>query len=173
MYPACDIQFPHSIASRRIRRWLLQRVQELNLLIQSRNWTKPDGLCHVQLTNSWHGAGSACRTGNKTSVFLIADIKISDGTRVPDSAANVHHLVARHGDRYLSRSVNIETVEGTTNDSTLTAVIEFPSRTALGAFAADPDYVPYGKARKAGSISNFHVIDDTDIAGAIDYLPAG
>ena len=40
-------------------------------------------------------------------------------------------------------------------------------------FAADPEYAPYGKARQAGSISNFIVIDDTDIAGTIPYLMAG
>lgn len=107
------------------------------------------------------------------SVFLIADIKVIDGGWVPAYAANVHHLVAKHGGRYLSRSGNIETVEGTAKDSTLIALIEFPSRTALAAFAADPEYAPYSKSRQAGSISSFHVIDDTDIAGAIDYLPAG
>ncbi len=107
------------------------------------------------------------------SVFLIADIKVTDGAWVPAYAANVHHLVAKHGGKYLSRSGNIETVEGAAKDSTLIALIEFPTRAALGAFAADPDYAAYGKSRQAGSISNFHVIDDTDIAGAIDYLPAG
>ena len=107
------------------------------------------------------------------SVYLIADIKVTDGAWVPDYAANVHHLVARHGGRYLSRSGNIETLEGATKDSTLIALIEFPSRAALGAFASDPAYAAYGKARQAGSISNFCVIDDTDIAGAIAYLPPG
>lgn len=107
------------------------------------------------------------------TVFLIADIKVTDGSWVPDYAANVHKLVEKHGGKYLSRSGNIETVEGTDKDSTLIAIIEFPSRSALGAFAADPAYAPFGKARQAGSISNFHVIDDTDIAGAIPYLVAG
>ena len=47
------------------------------------------------------------------------------------------------------------------------------SRAALDGFAADPDYAPFGSARQAGSVSNFHVIDDTDIAGTIPYLKAG
>ncbi|MEP1694960.1 MAG: DUF1330 domain-containing protein, partial [Paracoccaceae bacterium] len=58
-------------------------------------------------------------------------------------------------------------------DSTLIAILEFPTREALDSFAADPDYAPYGQARQSGSVSNFHVIDDTDIAGAIPYLKAG
>lgn len=106
------------------------------------------------------------------SVYLIADIKVTDDGWVPEYATNVHNLVEKHGGRYLSRSGNIETLEGTEKDSTLIALLEFPDRAALDAFVADPEYAPYGKARQAGSISNFHVIDDTDIAGAIPYLKA-
>lgn len=107
------------------------------------------------------------------SVYLIADIKITNDGWVPEYAANVHKLVEKHGGRYLSRSGNIETMEGSEKDSTLIAILEFPTREALDGFAADPEYAPYGQARQSGSVSNFHVIDDTDIAGAIPYLKAG
>ena len=107
------------------------------------------------------------------SVYLIADIKVTDDGWVPDYAAHVHKLVKRHGGRYLSRSGNIETLEGDAPDSTLIAILEFPDRAALDGFAADPEYAPYGTARQAGSVSRFRVIDDTDIAGAIPYLKAG
>ncbi len=107
------------------------------------------------------------------SVFLIADIKVTDDGWVPEYATNVHQLVEKHGGRYLSRSGNIETIEGKAKNSTLIAILEFPSRAALDGFAADPDYAPYGEARQSGSVSNFHVIDDTDIAGTIPYLKAG
>lgn len=107
------------------------------------------------------------------SVFLIADIKVSDDSWVPDYAGNVHKLVEKHGGKYLSRSGNIETMEGADKDSTLIAILEFPTREALDSFASDPDYAPFARARQAGSVSNFHVIDDTDIAGAIPYLKAG
>ena len=107
------------------------------------------------------------------SVYLIADIKVTNNGWVPEYAANVHKLVEKHGGRYLSRSGNIETLEGAAKDSTLIAILEFPNRNALNGFATDPDYAPYGQARQAGSVSNFHVIDDTDIAGAIPYLKAG
>jgi uncharacterized protein (DUF1330 family) len=107
------------------------------------------------------------------SVYLIADIKVTNDGWIPEYAANVHKLVEKHGGRYLSRSGNIDTIEGEEKDSTLIAILEFPSREALDQFAADPDYAPYGQARQSGSVSNFHVIDDTDIAGAIPYLKAG
>jgi len=107
------------------------------------------------------------------SVYLIAEIKITNDGWVPEYASNVHKLVEKHGGRYLSRSGNIETIEGTEKDSTLIAILEFPTRDALDSFAADPDYAPYGQARQAGSVSDFHIIDDTDIAGTIPYLKAG
>lgn len=106
------------------------------------------------------------------SVFLIADIKVTDDSWVPDYAANVHKLVERHGGKYLSRSGHIDTLEGAATDSTLIAILEFPNREALDGFAADPEYAPYGQARQAGSVSTFRVIDDTDITGAIPYLAA-
>ena len=107
------------------------------------------------------------------SVFLIADVLVTDDAWIPEYAANVHDLVDKHGGKYLSRSGNITMLEGETPESTLIALIEFPSIEAVHAFANDPDYEPYGKARQAGSVSRLRIIDDTDIAGAIPYLPAG
>lgn len=107
------------------------------------------------------------------SVYLIAEIEVTNDAWVPEYAAEVHELIARHGGRYLSRSGNIDEIEGESPDSTLIAIIEFPSRAALDAFASDPAYAPFGKARQSGSVSRFRVIDDTDIAGTIPYLKAG
>ena len=42
---------------------------------------------------------------------------------------------------------------------------------AVQAFADDPAYSKFSQARQAGSVSRFHVIDDTDLAGTIPYLP--
>jgi uncharacterized protein (DUF1330 family) len=106
-------------------------------------------------------------------VYLIADVKITDDAWVPAYAAAVHDIAARHGGRYLSRSGNIQPLEGDAPDTTLIAVIEFPDLAAAQAFASDPDYAPHAKARKAGSVSSLYVIDDTDIAGSIPYLPKG
>jgi uncharacterized protein (DUF1330 family) len=107
------------------------------------------------------------------TVYLIADVKVTDDSWIPDYAANVHDIVHKHGGKYLSRSANITTIEGEGLDTTLIALLQFPSMEAVHAFAGDPDYAPYGKARRAGSVSRFHVIDDTDVAGAIPYLPKG
>lgn len=107
------------------------------------------------------------------TVYLIADIKVTHDGWVPEYAANVHKLIEKHGGCYLSRSGRIETLEGADKDSTLIAIVAFPTREALENFATDPEYAPYGKARQEGSVSNFRVIDDSDIAGTIPYLKAG
>lgn len=104
------------------------------------------------------------------SVFLIAEVAVTDESWIPDYAEKVHDIVAKHGGRYLARSGNISTIEGEKSDATLIALLQFPSREALDGFISDPVYAPYGTARKQGSISTFHVIDDTDIAGTIPYL---
>jgi uncharacterized protein (DUF1330 family) len=107
------------------------------------------------------------------AAFLIAQVKVTDDTWVPEYAVLVHDIAAKHGGKYLSRSGNIRTLEGTDLDTTLIALIQFPSMEALQAFANDPEYAPFAKARQGGSVSNFYAIDDTDLAGGIPYLPKG
>lgn len=105
--------------------------------------------------------------------FIIANVKLTDDSWVPEYAARVHDIAAKHGGKYLSRSANITTLEGETPDLTLIAVIQFPSLEAIQAFANDPEYAPFAKARQDGSVSQLLAIDDTDVAGAIPYLPKG
>ena len=71
------------------------------------------------------------------TVYLIADVTVTDDSWIPDYAANVHDIVAKHGGKYLSRSANIDTIEGEPIGSTVIALIEFPNREALDAFAND------------------------------------
>lgn len=104
------------------------------------------------------------------TVYVIADVKVTDDSWIPGYAANVHDIVHKHGGKYLSRSANVTTVEGEALGATFVAIIQFPSMDAVQAFASDPDYAPYGQARQAGSISRLHVVDDVDVAGTIPYL---
>jgi uncharacterized protein (DUF1330 family) len=106
-------------------------------------------------------------------VYLIADVKVTDDKWVPGYAASVHELVHKHGGKYLARSGNVKTLEGKPLDTTLVALMEFPSADAVRAFAADPIYAPFAAARQRGSESRLHLIDDTDLAGTIAYLRKG
>lgn len=105
------------------------------------------------------------------TAFIIASVLVTDDKWVPEYAARVHEIAAKHGGRYLSRSGNIEVLEGNSDELTLIALIQFPNKEAAKAFANDPEYAPFGKARQAGSKSTLVLIDDTDLAGAIPYLP--
>jgi uncharacterized protein (DUF1330 family) len=107
------------------------------------------------------------------TVYVIADIKVTDDGWIPAYAASVHELVHKHGGKYLSRSGNVKTLEVKPLDTTFIALLEFPSAEAVQAFATDPKYAPYAAARQAGSESRFQLIDDTDVAGTIPYLPKG
>lgn len=102
--------------------------------------------------------------------YLIADIKVTNDNWVPDYAASVHTIVHEHGGKYLSRSGHVQTIEGQPLDTSLIAIIEFPSTREAQAFVGDPRYAPFAMARKAGSESRFQLIDDTDLAGTIPYL---
>jgi uncharacterized protein (DUF1330 family) len=107
------------------------------------------------------------------TAYVIADIKVSDDKWVPAYAASVHDLVHKHGGKYLARSGNVKTLEGKPLDTTLIALIAFPSAGAAEAFFTDPKYGPFIVARQGGSDSRFQLIDDTDLAGTIPYLPKG
>ncbi len=103
--------------------------------------------------------------------YVIADIKVTDDKWVPGYAASVHNLVHKHGGKYLARSGNVQTLEGRPLDTTLIALLEFPSADAVKAFATDPQYAPFARARQQGSDSRLQLIDNTDLAGTISYLP--
>ncbi len=107
------------------------------------------------------------------AVYLIADIKVTNNAWLPDYVANVHDIVQSHGGKYLSRSGNITTIEGKELETSVVALIEFPSVEKVQEFANDPAYTKYRQARQAGSISSLRLIDDTDVAGTIPYLPKG
>ena len=66
------------------------------------------------------------------TAFLIADIKVTDDKWVPEYAASVHDIVHKHGGKYLSRSGNVKTLEGGRSDTSLIAIMAFPSAQARG-----------------------------------------
>ena len=105
------------------------------------------------------------------SVYMIADIKVTDDKWIPAYAASVHELVHKHGGKYLARSGNVKTLEGKPLDTTLIACWSFRRRKPSRPSLADPKYAPFAAARQRGSESRFQLIDDTDLAGTISYLP--
>ena len=104
------------------------------------------------------------------SIYVIADVKVTDDSWIPDYAANVHNIVHKYGGKYLTRTGNITTVEGEPMDTTLVALLEFPDMASVQNFAGSEEYAPYAKARQNGSITRLHILDAVDLAGTIPYL---
>src|SRR5262249_18704916 len=107
------------------------------------------------------------------TVYVIADVKVTDDRWVPAYAASVHDIVHKHGGKYLARSGNVKTLEGKPLDTTLIALLQFPSAAGPEGFSNDRNYVLHAAPRQAGSEGRFQLIDDTDLAGTIPYLPKG
>ena len=82
----------------------------------------------------------ALKRENNMSVFLIADVTVTDDAWIPEYAEKVHDIVHKHGGKYLARSGNITTIEGEGLDTTLVALLEFPSMEAVKAFSEDPAF---------------------------------
>lgn len=89
------------------------------------------------------------------AVYLIANVKVTDGAWIPDYAANVHDIVHKHGGEYLSRSANITSLEGDAPDTTLIAILKFPSMDAAQSFASDRIMPPMAKLAAQAAKASF------------------
>ena len=105
------------------------------------------------------------------TVFVIADIKVTDNAWVPAYGASVHDLVHKHGGKYLSRSGNVKTLEGKPLDTSLIAIMAFPSAKAAEAFTNDPQYAPFVAERQKGDVfastGKEHVGSDHNSGGSL------
>ena len=73
-----------------------------------------------------------------------------------------NQVIARHGGKYLARTVSHEQLEGPDRKAALRIIIEWPSAQAAKDFASDPEYAPHLAARHAGSTSFHWLIEGKD-----------
>ncbi|MEL6979156.1 MAG: DUF1330 domain-containing protein [Pseudomonadota bacterium] len=104
--------------------------------------------------------------------YLIVEVTVTDDSWIPAYTAEVHKIAQRHGGRYLTRTNNIEVIEGEDQGLSAIVLIEFPSVEAAKAFHADPDYAPLMAMRKGGATSRFTIVDAADLAGVVLDPPA-
>lgn len=81
---------------------------------------------------------------------------------IPSYVEAVGAIVAKHGGKYLARTMTYERLEGSGEDPAAFVIIEWPSKDAGAAFMNDPAYQPFLKARLAGSKSHHFLIDGND-----------
>ncbi|MGB0936739.1 MAG: DUF1330 domain-containing protein [Colwellia sp.] len=89
--------------------------------------------------------------------LLIVETKITDPSWVQEYLVNVTPLLAKYSGKYLTRSSNIEVLEGN-NKPQYSLVAEFTSKDNALAFYTSEEYAPYKAARQNGSSSKFLLI---------------
>lgn len=89
------------------------------------------------------------------TAFVIASVLVKDDKWVPEYAARVHDIAAKHGGKYLSRSGNIDVLEGNPQEATLIALIQFPTKEAAKAFAMIRNTRPTAKPGKKAATAGF------------------
>lgn len=81
---------------------------------------------------------------------------------IPDYVGPANECLAKHGGKFLARTVSHERLEGEGEDAAIRVIIEWPSKGAAEAFMSDPVYEPHLKARLAGSSSHHFLIEAKD-----------
>lgn len=94
--------------------------------------------------------------------YSVLEVTPIDTDWIAEYVGSVNALLARHGGKYLARTVNHERLEGEGDDPAMRIVIEWPSQEAAKAFMDDPDYRPHLEARTKGSVSHHFLVEGKD-----------
>jgi len=93
------------------------------------------------------------------SVYVTANLTITDPSWVETYIPAVHDLVAKHGGRYIAQSTEVTVVEGDGPAPSVSVILEFPDRAAAEAWYNDDAYKPWLEARQAGSTGTALLFD--------------
>ncbi len=93
------------------------------------------------------------------SVYVTANLTITDPSWVEAYIPAVHALVEQHGGRYIAQSTEVTVVEGDGPAPSVSVILEFPDRAAAEAWYNDDAYKPWLEARQAGSTSQALLFD--------------
>lgn len=96
--------------------------------------------------------------------YVFGDIYLKHADWVEEYLSRINAFIEAHDGRVLSRSVNMEKVEGDRALPTNVILIEFPNREAALGFFEDPDYQPLRALRIDGAVSEFTMFPAEDLA---------
>jgi uncharacterized protein (DUF1330 family) len=87
------------------------------------------------------------------TAYLIAEHSITDPEKFEEYRVKVGPIIARHGGRYISKAGSLQQVEpdNAVWQPERVVIIEFPTKAALDAWYADPDYQPLIALRRQGA----------------------
>jgi uncharacterized protein (DUF1330 family) len=92
------------------------------------------------------------------TAYMIVDVDIADLPRYEGYKQKVPALIARHGGEYLVRGGAHEVIEGDWQPTRM-VLFRFPSRAAIRAFFADPEYQPLAALRHEIAKSRIIAVD--------------
>lgn len=96
--------------------------------------------------------------------LIIVETDITDPSWVHEYLSKVTPLVIACGGSYITRSSNIELLEGQ-HKPQYSLVAKFPSREAAMAFYNSAEYAPFKAARQNGATSRFLLVPLENAAG--------
>ena len=84
--------------------------------------------------------------------LAVIETNVIDPSWIEEYTKKVTPILLSFGGKYLTRSGNIELVEGVEKPQ-FSVIAEFPSKEIAVAFYNSEEYAPYKKSRLAGSVS--------------------
>ncbi|HEY6530210.1 MAG TPA: DUF1330 domain-containing protein [Cellvibrionaceae bacterium] len=91
-------------------------------------------------------------------VLAIIETMVINPSWIEEYTKNVTPIVLRYGGKYITRSSNIELIEGAEKPH-FSVVAEFPSKERAVEFYNSQEYEPYRKSRLIGSASKFLLVN--------------
>ncbi|TBR38441.1 DUF1330 domain-containing protein [Marinomonas agarivorans] len=90
-------------------------------------------------------------------VLAIIATNITDPSWVAEYTEKVTPMVSKVGGRYLTRTAQVDLIEGHEKPQ-FSIVVEFPSKEVATAFYDSEEYRPYRNARLQGSTNQFLLV---------------
>lgn len=103
--------------------------------------------------------------------YSIAEIEITDSKWVREYVRNVTPMVEAHGGRYLTRTSQIDKLEGERKIPGVFLIIEWPSREAALTFYESEEYRPYRERRWKGAKNEFILVPSEDMTKTAKISP--
>ena len=98
----------------------------------------------------------------------MGEITLKSDDWISEYITKINAFIEKHGGKVLSRSIEMENIEGERPLPTNVILIEFPSRQSALSFFDDPDYQPLRLLRQAGSNSEFILFPAEDLALSLE-----
>ena len=103
--------------------------------------------------------------------YAIANLDITDPNWIADYVDRTTEMVERRGGRYLTRTAQIDQVEGDRKPPQIVLIIEWPSKEVAMEFYGSEEYGPLLEMRKGGSTGDFWLVPAEDVNGVARIDP--